>query len=282
MMMEHQPQRVAPRPAGGGKGGVPAVRKTVAIVRYLNGKAPTGATLREIAGDLTITNSHCHNILRTLIQHHWVGYDAAHRRYRLQPGLCADALSAFSQFDPTVQLRPIVAQLAARLGITCILSQVEPDGTFLVVDKAEGTSGYCVTAPIGHRFPADAPVQSKAVLAWQPEQAILAWLDGWQPVGHTGASITDRATLLAALAATRARGYAVSREEYVVGVTSVGLPIFDRAAHPVMVLQCPGLTEVLAAREQEVAAALQQAITRAHALLGSRVPESFRFPRGDG
>lgn len=277
-MMEHQPQRVAPRPAGGGKGGVPAVRKTVAIVRYLNGKAPAGATLREIAGDLTITNSHCHNILRTLIQHHWVGYDAAHRRYRLQPGLCADALSAFSQFEPLVQLRPIVAHFAASIGITCILSQVEPDGTFLVIDKADGTNGFGVTVPIGHRFDADAPVQRKAVLAWQPEEAVEAWITRWVPIGHTSTSITDRATLLADLAATRARGYAVSREEYIVGVMSIGLPIFDGAANPVMVMQCPALTESLASRERKVAAALQQAIRRAHALLGSRVPENFPFP----
>ena len=267
---------------GSDKGEVPAVRKTVAIVRYLNGRAPAGATLRETAGDLEITNSHCHNILRTLIRHNWVGYDALSRRYRLQPGLCADALSAFSQFEPIVQLRPLVAQLAAAIGITCILSQVEPDGTFLVIDKADGTNGFGITVPIGHRFTPDAPVQRKAVLAWQPEEAVQAWLDGWQPVDHTGTSITDRATLLADLAATRARGYAVSREEYVVGVTSVGLPIFDRAAHPVMVLQCPALTDVLAEREREVAAALQRAITRAHALLGSHVPEGFHFPPLNG
>jgi DNA-binding IclR family transcriptional regulator len=276
--MKQEPGGRARGADGNDKGEVPAVRKTVAIVRYLNGRAPSGATLRETAGDLDITNSHCHNILRTLIRQNWVGYDVLSRRYRLQPGLCADALSAFGQFEPIVQLRPIVAQLAAASGITCILSQVEPDGTFLVIDKAESTNGFGVTVPIGHRFTADAPVQRKAVLAWQPEEAIQAWLEGWRPIGHTGRSITDRGTLLADLAATRARGYAVSREEYVVGVTSVGLPIFDRAAQPMMVLQCPALTETLAVREQEVAAALQQAIMRAHVLLGSRVPERFRFP----
>lgn len=276
--MEHQPLSPSRRTAGSEKGEVPAVRKAVAIVRYLNGRAPAGATLRETADSLAITNSHCHNILRTLIRHNWVGYDVASRRYRLQPGLCADALSAFNQFEPIVQLRPIVAQLAASIGITCILSQVEPDGTFLVIDKADGTNGFGVTVPIGHRFAADAPVQRKAVLAWQPEAAIVSWIEGWVPIGHTGTSITDCATLLKDLAATRARGYAVSREEYIVGVMSLGLPIFDQAATPAMVLQCPALTDTLAPREQEVAAALQQAVTRAHALLGSRVPDGFRFP----
>ena len=281
-MTEHRSRDPSRHTAAGQQVEVPAVRKAVAIVRYLNGKAPAGATLRETAVNLAITNSHCHNILRTLIRYNWVGYDAASRRYRLQPGLCADALSAFSQFEPIVQLRPVVAQLVAKVGITCILTQVEPDGTFLVIDKADATNGFGVTVPIGHRFAADAPVQRKAVLAWQPEEVVEAWLERWMPIRHTSASITDRAALLEDLAATRARGYAVSREEYIVGVMSVGLPIFDRAATPIMVLQCPALIESLAAREHEVAEALQQAVARAHALLGSRVPESFRLKPADG
>jgi DNA-binding IclR family transcriptional regulator len=271
--------RVRSPGVAGQKADVPAVRKTVAIIRYLNGRAPRGATLRETSSDLRITNSHCHNILRTLVGHDWVGYDAESRCYRLRPGLCADAWSAFSQFEPIAELRLIVAQLASSTGVTSILSRVEPDGTFVVIDKADGTNGFAVTAAIGHRFAADAPVQRKAVLAWQPEAAINAWLDGWVPVAHTSTSIIDRGAMLEDLRRARARGYALSGEEYMPGIMSIGLPIFDRAANPVMVLQCPGLTETLAPREREVARALQQAVTRAHALLGSRVPPSFRFPK---
>jgi IclR family transcriptional regulator, acetate operon repressor len=278
-MAMRQPPTSPPLPGvGGQKAEVPAVRKTVAIIRYLNGRAPRGATLRETASDLRITNSHCHNILRTLIGHDWVGYDAESRCYRLRPGLCADAWSAFSQFEPLAELRLIVAQLASSIGVTCILSRVEPDGTFVVIDKADGTNGFAVTAAIGHRFTADAPVQRKAVLAWQPEAAINDWLDGWVPVARTSTSITNPGAMLEDLRRTRARGYALSGEEYIPGIMSIGLPIFDRAANPVMVLQCPALTESLAPREREVARALQQAVTRAHALLGSRVPGSFRFP----
>jgi DNA-binding IclR family transcriptional regulator len=272
------PMSIPSSGVAGQKADVPAVRKTVAIIRYLNGRAPRGATLRETASDLRITNSHCHNILRTLIGHDWVGYDPESRCYRLRPGLYADAWSAFSQFEPIAELRLIVAQLASTIGLTCILSRVEPDGTFVVVDKADGTNGFAVTAAIGHRFSADAPVQRKAILAWQPEAAVNAWLDGWVPVAHTSASITDRGDMLEDLRVTRARGYALSGEEYIPGIMSVGLPIFDRAANPVMVLQCPALTESLAPRERQVARSLQQAVTRAHALLGSRVPRSFRFP----
>lgn len=259
-------------------GEVPAVRKAVTIIRYLNGRAPRGASLRETAGDLGITTSHCHNILRTLMGHDWVGYDTQTRHYQLRAGLYADASAAFAQFEPIADLRPIISHLTSVIGLTCILSQVEPDGTFLVIDKADGTNGLGITVPMGHRFSADAPVQRKAVLAWSSDEAIASWLHRWRPVAYTITSITDRDALLEELRATRERGYAVSREEYLTGVTSVSLPIFDRAAMPVMVLQCPALTESLAPRERQVAKALQNAVTRAHAVLGSRVPVSFQFP----
>jgi DNA-binding IclR family transcriptional regulator len=84
--------------------------------------------------------------------------------------------------------------------------------------------------------------------------------------------------MLRDLRATRDRGYAVSREEYAAGVMSIGLPIFDRAANPAMVLQSPALTELLAPREREIARVLQTTVTRAHALIGSRLPENYRFP----
>jgi DNA-binding IclR family transcriptional regulator len=154
--------------------GVPAVHKTVAIIRCLNGKAPGGATLRETVSELNITTSHCHNILRTLISQNWVGYDAQSRRYRLWSGLRTDALSAFSRFEPTIELRPLVSQFALSTGVTCILTRLEPDGTFVVIDKADASVGFGVTVPVGHRFAADAPVQRKAVLAWQSEVAIAA------------------------------------------------------------------------------------------------------------
>jgi DNA-binding IclR family transcriptional regulator len=259
------------------KAGVPAVEKTVAIIRYLNVKAPGGATLRETVSELNITTSHCHNILRTLISQNWVGYDAQSRRYRLWSGLCTDALSAFSQFEPAVELRPLVSQFALDTGVTCILTRVEPDGTFVVIDKADASTGFGVTVPVGHRFTADAPVQRKAVLAWQSEAAIAAWLDGWLPVAHTDSSVMTRQRMLSELQATRERGYAVSKEEYVAGVMSIGLPIFDRAANPAMVMQSPALTELLAPREHEIARALQTTVTRGHAMIGSRVPPNFRF-----
>ena len=45
---------------------VPAVAKAVAIVRLLNGRSTAGASLAEVSQALSITRSHCYNILRAL------------------------------------------------------------------------------------------------------------------------------------------------------------------------------------------------------------------------
>jgi len=42
---------------------VPALTKTIAIIRYLNAAPSTGASLHDVADRLQITKSHCFNIL---------------------------------------------------------------------------------------------------------------------------------------------------------------------------------------------------------------------------
>jgi len=73
---------------------VPAVDKAIAIVRLLNGRGAAGAALSEISGALSITRSHCYNILRTLAQAGWVLYEPGERLYRLGPSLAADSTTA--------------------------------------------------------------------------------------------------------------------------------------------------------------------------------------------
>jgi len=254
---------------------VPAVRKAVLVVRFLDARAPAGARLDEIAGGLGITRSHCHNILRTLAAAGWVAYDGGARLWRLDGGLLADTRSVLNAAEPVSDLRPVMARLAREVRLLCVLSRLEPDGSFLVVDKVEGGSELGLSVPIAHRFPPDAPVQRKAALAWQDEAGIDTWLDAWTPIAYTAASITDKARLRAELAETRRRGYALSEGEFIHGVTSVGLPLFDRAGRVAMILQCPGLTEVVEARVPAIARALQAAVGEMHRLTGAAPPPDF-------
>src|SRR5579863_2682602 len=78
-------------PAAGPDAGyvVPAVVKTIAIVKMLNERAVEGATLPELSEKLGITRSHCFSILRTMMGYGWVEYEAKTRLYLLSSGIAA-------------------------------------------------------------------------------------------------------------------------------------------------------------------------------------------------
>ena len=69
---------------------MPALTKTIAIIRCLNDLSAAGASLQEVAERLQITKSHCHNILKTLTREGWLAYDDKRRSYSLAPRLLTD------------------------------------------------------------------------------------------------------------------------------------------------------------------------------------------------
>jgi DNA-binding IclR family transcriptional regulator len=152
---------------------------------------------------------------------------------------------------------------------------VQPDGSFIVIDSIDGGADVGISVPIGKRFPPDAPVQCKAEHAWAPRHETEAWLENWKPAAFTSSSITSRAAMRKALEETRRRGCAISIGEYIDGVMSVGLPIFDTRGRPVMVVQCPGVRAAIESRLERLMLALPDAVAKIHRLTGGRPPAGF-------
>ncbi|MGN6487349.1 MAG: helix-turn-helix domain-containing protein [Devosia sp.] len=69
---------------------VPAVLNAVAILNYLSETA-YAVTAAELSRSLALTRSHCHSVLRTLVQAGWVRFDGRTKSYELNSGLLANA-----------------------------------------------------------------------------------------------------------------------------------------------------------------------------------------------
>jgi DNA-binding IclR family transcriptional regulator len=257
-MARHSPPRAA--------GDVPSVVKAIAIVRRLNAASSLGLPLSEIAAELGFTKSHCHNILKTLAAEGWVTFDAHRRRYALAPRLLADISSVTGRQDRSALTHEQLVRLSLEARVPCVLTRVDADGSFIAIDKAEEASELIVSVPIGHRFPADAPAQMRARLAFSDAAAREAALRAWRPKRYTPTTIVDRKALRRELEATAARGYAISREEYSPGVMSFAVPIYNAFGEVQMILQCPGLKAALEANEAHISAALLQTADRINAI----------------
>jgi DNA-binding IclR family transcriptional regulator len=257
---------------------VPAVEKAIWIIRYLNQSAPMGVTLAELSVRGEISRSHCHGIMQTLAAHDWVSYDRAQRTYKLKARLADDTASLLNAALPMDEVRAVLTPFARRLSVLCVISRVEPDWSFLVVDTIDGGNNVGISVPIGYAYLPDAPCQCKAVHSWRSAEEIEAWLESWEPKVYTRTSKRTRAEMRAAFGETRRRGYAISLGEYTDGIISIGLPIFDSRGRIILVVQVPGVREQVEHRLPELAAGLIAAVAEIHRRIAGRPANGVGIP----
>jgi DNA-binding IclR family transcriptional regulator len=257
---------------------VPAVAKAVAVIRMINARAASGATLSEISDTLKITRSHCYNILRTLADHGWIIYDAPRRLYRLGAALAADSTAALVSHPHLPVVRPVIDRLADEIGLPCTVCEPLVDGPFLVVHTAHYPDPSVSAAPVGYRFPPTAAPQFKAKLAWLTARQRDELLAGWRPVRHTRTTIVERDELERDLAASRRRGWVRSSGEFVEGFTTLALPIFDRGGDVVLLVSAAARSGVIEEREGDIAGQLARAVNVVHGEIDGRPPIDFPRP----
>lgn len=253
---------------------VPALENGIAIVSYLNRKAPHPATMAEISNALGISRSHCHSLLKTLTHFDWLSFDPTTKMYQLQAGILSDASSLLN--SPMISVvRKHLTALVERIALPAVLSEPLSDGSFVVIDRFNALHLMEVSFPVGHRFPRNASAQMRAYLAWQTPERIELWMRDWQPVAYTENSPRDAQTLRAGIGATRRRGYARSVGEFTEGLMALALPIFNRAGQVQYIFNVSSLVGTLLPREEEVAREMQQTAAQIHRALAASVPPDF-------
>lgn len=98
----------------------------------------------------------------------------------------------------------------------------------LYIARATGESSIATRTRIGGRFPLHTTGVGKALLAAQDDAWLAEYIAGGL-LPETRHSITEGGQLMADLEKTRARGYAVTRDEMSLGTSSVAVA-FDRVA----------------------------------------------------
>jgi DNA-binding IclR family transcriptional regulator len=180
-------------------------------------------TLGELALQLGIPKSSLHGVLRTMLARGWVQTDETGTRFGL--GLRALQVgAAYIETDPMVAvLSPVLDDLAGRFGETVHLGRLEgADVVYLA--KRESVHPLRLFSAIGRRLPAHATALGKALLAARRDDEALGQLSF--PLRRlTQHTLTSRQRLLADLAATRERGYAIDREENSDGIVCLAVAV---------------------------------------------------------
>lgn len=195
---------------------------------------PQGLTLTEISRKLAIARSSAHGLVHTLLQRGYLQQEkTGSRAFRLGVRLIQLGLNVGDRLELRSTARPVLERLVSATHDTALI--VVPDaGELLYLDKVVSDARDVRTDP---RSSAPRPLHctsiGKALLAALDDESVIEILERTGMPRTTEFSITDRQALLEDLRATRQRGYAIDRQEAVLGVCCVGAPVRDFSGRPI-------------------------------------------------
>jgi DNA-binding IclR family transcriptional regulator len=237
---------------------IQSVDRAARILRALAGDAGR-LGVSELAERLGLAKTTVHGLLRTLHDHGLVEQDRDSDKYQLGPQL----LQLSNRYLDLSELRSRSLAwselLAMRTGEAVRVGVPHGNGV-LVVHHVFRPDTSLQILEVGAVLPMHATALGKAVLAYLPEPERGDVSAAGLPK-LTGRTIATVAALERELTTVRERGYALEREEAVLGELGVAAPIFGRGGSAAGGIGVAGPVERLKgrARESSLAAAVGEA-----------------------
>lgn len=258
---------------GGATRRVPGAQALDRAVAILNSFSPERPELgvSELARMTGLTRSTAHRLLSGLHAHGLVQQVPGSAKYTLGPHLLRLARIAGLRADLPQLARPAMVELRDQVGETVGLHVLSDERHRKVIDQVESHHALRRTytdldepIPIHHGAP------GKVLLAYLDTEIRESVLAGELEV-ITPKTPHDPDALREELTRIREFGHALSYEERVEGITSLGVPIFDHSGRAAACFSVSGpSTRLTPERLQECIAPAKRAAASVSALLGAR------------
>lgn len=205
---------------------VPGLARGLDVLKTI-GAAQHALSLAEIAKRLDLSRSSVFRLVYTLEQLGYLEQAPGSRGYDLSPGVLDLGYSYLAGRDLTSSARPVLEELAKRVGISAHLAILSgTDVVYLI--HAPGGSGFVSTISAGDRLPAYATPMGQAILAYRDPAEVDRLLADKGLVPMTEQTPTSIDQLRRLLEAVRGQGFAVSRGAVHSGGQSIAVPVFGR------------------------------------------------------
>lgn len=167
-----------------------------------------------------------HRLFTTLVEAGFLQRDLDGRSYLPGPRLRGLAGGVLSTSRIRAARQAILRRLSAQVGETCNIAL--PDGDAMVyLERQETEWPLRIQLAVGTRVPLYCTASGKMHLASLDGRARAAYLDATPLEAHAPGTFTDRTALEAELDATRARGHATDRGEFMPDMIAVAVPVPD-------------------------------------------------------
>jgi DNA-binding IclR family transcriptional regulator len=223
-------------------------------------------TLQELSGESGLNKNTVFRVLYTLAEHGYIVKRG--REYELGSKLAELGNTRLRRGDLLAVAGPELDRLRALFGETVNLGVLD-GGEIRYVDVRESRHRFRLAEQIGGGDYLHCTALGKVVMAHLPFEEVRRLLKVRGMPRQTERTITTVAALKAELALVRSQGYAVDREESMLGAFCVGAPVLDATGRPVAAISISGPTTRFDESQAEAAAkALAESVAAVRAGLG--------------
>jgi len=227
---------------------IQSVDRAIRILKAL-AAGPGRLGVSELSDRLGLAKGTVHGLLRTLHEHGLVEQHADSDKYQLGPQLLQLSTRYLDLSELRARSLAWSELLATRADEAVRVGVAHGEGV-LVVHHVFRPDASLQILEVGSVLPLHATALGKAVLAHLDKDVRDDVLRDDLP-RLTGQTLSSPAALGKELAATRERGYALEKEEAVIGEAGVAAPIFDRSGEVVGAVGIVGPRERVLKRGRE-------------------------------
>jgi IclR family acetate operon transcriptional repressor len=232
---EQIPKKAAAPRSGGD---LRAVTRCLDILEALAASKDLGVV--ELAKLVDLQPGTVHRFLATLVHRDYVAQDKSTGRYYLRYKLLelADTLRQHVAHFESLAAEPLkeVRDVSGETATLAVLS----DDAAVYIAQEESSKSVRLLTPLGRPVPLHSTAVGKAMLAFQPAQAIERQMAREPFERFTPSTIVDSRALSNDLERVRRNGFAVDNGENEDGVVAVAAPIFDHRGLAVAALNVSG------------------------------------------
>jgi DNA-binding IclR family transcriptional regulator len=214
-----------------------AVDRALDILLCFKRNEPT-LTLTQIAERVGLHKSTVHRLLATLERKRFVQRIEETSSYRLGWMLLELGFSVLEQADLPRQVVPYMQRLVSEYRETVDFGILDGN-TVLYLQVIESPQRVKISSAPGQRLPVFCTATGKAFLAFLPDAQVKELIKTGRR-RYTEYTTTDIPKILEQLGVTRERGFAISEQEYELGINAVAAPILDANQYPVAVMAIVG------------------------------------------
>jgi IclR family acetate operon transcriptional repressor len=225
---------VAQDPETGQTSGVRSVDRALAILQAVAG-SHDGATLADVARQLSLSPSTGHRLLTTLQERGFVRFERRTGRWMIGRSALNVGANYAASRDIVALAQPFMQQASVLCGETINLGLLE-DGhvTFLYRVEPRTRRSYVPEARV--RIPAHGSSIGKALLSMMPEREVQSCLEQNTLVPLTPHTLLSQNALRQEFESIRRDGYAVDNQENTLGLRCLAAAISDEYRRPVAAL----------------------------------------------